>query len=224
MTPSRFAVLAAVSLMLATHAFADTLTFQQGDGGAYSTTDATYINESNFNFGSSIVLTVVSGDVHALIRFPDIVGINPGQIPPGSTIISASLTMTMYSVWNLFGVTHIHEVYVDWAESTVHGFGFYALPGPHYGPAVGSILPNDPLGVTSGDMTSIVQHWADGDANRGVMLRTEMMPPPDDIYITQYFSDDASEMAWRPKLVVEFTPPEVAVEPTTWGQVKALYR
>jgi hypothetical protein len=31
-------------------------------------------------------------------------------------------------------------------------------------------------------------------------------------------------LAQRPKLTVEFTPPLVGVESTTWGRVKALYR
>jgi hypothetical protein len=225
MTTSRLALAAAASLILATSAVADTLTFQQGDGGAYSTTDATTINsETAVNFAASSVLTVTAGTVQALIRFPGIFGSNPGQIPPGSTIISASLTVTMYGTPNIVTTTNIHEVYVDWDESTVTGVGFYALPGPHYGPAVGSIPPSAPLEFTSGDMTSIVQHWSDGAANRGVMLRTEVPPPPDDLYITQYYSENAPDPYWHPMLTVEFTAPQLAVEPTTWGKVKALYR
>jgi len=160
--------------------------------------------------------------MQSLIRFPDIIGSNAGQVPPGSTINAAILSVTMYNVevaGEELGDTSIHEVYVPWYES-MGGQAFYSVPGPHYGPAVGMIPAYDLLEVTSGDVTSIVQHWADGGANRGVMLRNDVTPTQ----ITRYYSDDATDPSWRPRLTVEFTPPEVAVEPTTLGRVKAQYR
>ena len=211
-------------LVIATTSHAGTLTFQEGDGGAYSGTAATTLSDTPLNYGSATIVSVVTVSTQALIRFSDIVGSNPGQIPPGSTITSASLTVTTSQVPNEISWNNIHEVYVAWDENTVTGPGFYALTGPHYGPLQGVIPREGPGLPATGDVTAIVQHWADGAANHGVMLRKEESAIPEEgFYITQYYSDDASTVSWRPKLTVNFTSP-VATEQSTWGNVKALYR
>jgi hypothetical protein len=219
------AVLAA--LLPASVTYADTLTFQQGDGGAYSETAATSIHLGIpwANYGTSGVLTVITYEMQALIRFPDILGSNAGQIPPGSSIASASLTLTMYGAPILPAPTNIHGVTAPWDENTVTAENFYSQPGELYGPAVGSIPTHDPYGVVTGDLTPIAQGWANGGADWGVMLRLETPPTPEEgFYVTQYYSDDAPEPSWRPRLTVEFTPPATTVETSTWGRVKALYR
>ena len=199
---------------------ADVLTFQHGDGGGYSGTLGTTIGpEAAANFGVHFLLTIRTYYYQSLVCFPDIIGENPGQIPPGSTINSATLSVTMYDVRENSGDNSIHEVYVPWDENTV-GLEFYAGAGTLYGPAVGTVPVTDPLEVTSGDMTAIVQHWADGAANHGIMLRTP--DAEEDDRITRYYSDDAQTPSDRPKLTVDFTPPLVAVEQSTWGRVKAL--
>jgi hypothetical protein len=222
--PLRRSLVSIASLLLAAHvAVAESLTFQEGDGGAYSGTNATTL--SALNAGTSAIVTVVTVDVQALIRFSNIIGGNPGQIPPGSTIDSASLTVTTSHAPNEISWNNIHEVYVAWDENTVTSASFYALAGSHYGPLAGVIPREGPGLPATGDVTAVVQHWADGAANHGVMLRKEESAAPEEgFYITQYYSDDATTIAWRPKLTVEFTPPLVGVESTTWGKVKALYR
>src|SRR6185436_16449172 len=96
MTTTRFVLFTTLLVVFtSTIAAADTLTFQQGDGGAYSATDATFIyNTAAVNHGSDVLLTAVVFDmvqqVHTLIRFPNIVGSNPGQVPAGASITSAT--------------------------------------------------------------------------------------------------------------------------------------
>ena len=217
-------LLAGFALLPASPAPAETFTFQDGDGGAYSDMAGTTINnDTNINFGAHFLLTIRTHDMQGLIRFPDIIGSAPGQIPPGSTINSATLGVTMYNVQEDPAESTVHQIYVSWDETT-HGLAFYGQTGPHYGPAVATLPVDDPLAVISCDITSIVQHWADGDANRGVMIRNDVAPPGSESSLTHYYSDDTAERSWRPRLTVDFAPPEVAVEPTTWGKVKALYR
>src|SRR5512134_2668089 len=109
-------LISALLLMTATCSYADTLTFQHGDGGAQSEILGTTINSNtSTNFGVHFLLTVRSYDMQGLVRFPDIIGSNPGQIPPGSTVQSATLGLTMYDVAienETLGEGHIHEVYV----------------------------------------------------------------------------------------------------------------
>lgn len=200
---------------------ADTLSFQEGDGGAYSSTAATFITyEGATVWGSHFILEVLTHDEQTLIRFPDIIGGNPGQIPPGSTIVSATLSLTKYIAVFETAASNIHKMLVPWDENAG-----VPLPGPLWGPFLGQ-LPDVELGeITSGDVTAPVQDWADGEANWGIMLRLETPQMPEEgFHRCQYFSDDAAELVRRPKLTVEFTPPVVAVESTTWGRVKTLYR
>lgn len=222
-SPVLFSALSVITFT--TVALADRLIFQEGDGGAYSSSASTTITEGP-NLGSSIVLTVVTGDVETLIRFPDILGINPGQIPPGSTIHAASLSVTMYLQQAILGGNpEVHRVYVPWDEYTVTGTSFHALPEPQFGPSVAQIRGDDPLVEVSASVTATVQEWAQGEPNWGFILQ---IPPPSTIEEgftgVQYFSDDATTAMYRPRLTVEFTPAKVAVESTTWGRVKALYQ
>jgi hypothetical protein len=226
MTATRFLLVALLSLAFTTRtSTAGTLTFQQGDGGSYSTTDATFINNTAaVNHGSDVLVTAVVFDMvqqtHVMIRFPDIVGNSVGQIPPGSSITSATLTMTVYNSNPPASATDIQEILADWNESTVEGVAWNALPDPRLGPIMGTLPEGSSGDTVSGDVTSAVQDWASGGANHGVMIS---QPLVFGFYISQYHSDDAAMQSARPKLTVEFSSP-VAVEPTTWGKVKALYR
>ena len=76
-----------------------TLTFQEGDGGAYSNTYDTSGKEEypNYNHESSAWMSTggATGSQRAcFVQFLDVVGENEGQIPFGATITSATLTIT----------------------------------------------------------------------------------------------------------------------------------
>jgi len=92
---------------------ANVLTFQQGDGGSYSTTDATFIvTSSSTNYGIVAYLSVSpSGTQVSFVRFPDFIGNNAGQVPPMSTITSASIELTNISG---SGGATVHEVLSPW--------------------------------------------------------------------------------------------------------------
>jgi hypothetical protein len=227
MRSHRFSLLVLVALLsVASSSRADeTVSFQEGDGGAYSATHATTISDNGINLGSNSFLSVTTFSSQALLRFPDMIGTNPGQVPPGATIISATLTMTLSQAPSEFASNDIREAYYSWNEYTVTGASYYANAAPQYGPIVGTLPVNGPGLPTSGDATAIVQHWSDGQPNNGILLhRRDPLNIEEGFYITQYSSDDASTVTVRPKMTVVFTRSPVAVEPSTWGRVKALYR
>ncbi len=226
MRSHRFTPLVLVALLFTANSTraAETVSFQEGDGGAYSATHATTIS-SGPNQGTVVVVSIVTFTAQALIQFPDMIGTNPGQVPPGATIVSATLTMTLSQAPNEFASNDIREAYYSWDEYTVTGASYYANAAPQYGPIAGTLPVNGPGLPTSGDATSIVQHWADGQPNNGILLhRRDPLNIEEGTYITQYSSDDAASIAVRPKMTVVFTRSAVAVEPSTWGQIKALYR
>src|SRR5947199_10627291 len=76
-----------------------TLTFQKGDGGAYSEPDDTYIlgGTPDSNFGTVLALFVDASDCKvtpatvckALSRFANVIGSNAASVRPGSVVASA---------------------------------------------------------------------------------------------------------------------------------------
>jgi hypothetical protein len=212
-----------IGLANAGTAAADTLTFQQGDGGAYSETAATSVTlDTHVNFGASPHLTLFAFDpdvvVISFVQFPLIIGDDVGQIPPGSVISSATLELTRIIDDNAQAT--FHQVYTAWDEYTVSGFTWADVAGTDYGPIAGTMPSDYAFTVGSVDITSVVQEWSSGAANLGVLLR----PTPGTLHEARYHSDDATEPTTRPKLTVEFNSPPVPAASTTWGAIKALYR
>jgi hypothetical protein len=201
-----------------------TLDFQEGDGGPYSTTQATYIGWiGSGNYGSSTAL-YVSVDVvvldftpgaRTLIRFPDIIGNNGGQIPPGATIESAFLQLTRMNSSTHGAVMHL--IAGAWDENTVSGDN---APG-YTSPSAGSFPAGD-AGPAKVNITSVVQAWASGTPNWGLELLAGYATAE---FSEDFYSDDVAGVERHPLLVVTFTPPPLSpVEASTWGKVKALYR
>ncbi len=199
-----------------------TLTFQEGDGGAYSSTQAADIpyfaatgNGSGPTLTVSVDFVVVdfTPGRRIFVRFPAIFGDGDGQIPLGSAIESASLQLN-----RIDATTHVVTVYVvtsAWDENTITGAN-----APTFQTAVGSIPSGDP-GIVTVLVTPAVQAWSSGTANWGVMISAIYSPT---VFSESFDSDDSATIANRPLLSVTFTPPLAPVESSTWGKVKALYR
>ena len=151
-----------------------TLTFQDGLSGYTGTVD-THIMEAEpaIDHGT---LESVEWDTddplgtglykYALLRFDNIFGSNPGQIPLGATIQSATLR---YEVFNVGDPANINEVTVDWIESeTWDSFGGEAgIQGDEYGASLGSATGNV-TGVMTVDVTASLAAWSNNPStNRG---------------------------------------------------------
>ena len=180
-----------------------TRTFQKGDGGAFSETDDTYLYDGlpDNNYGTDTKLFVDGADCIAaatvcktLIKFPSIIGANPGQVTPGSTILNASLELTITNS----GLTEdAYQVTQSWGEATATWNGFSPPGIPATKPREFTFAPS-PVGRISLNLTSIVQRWANGEMNEGILLAS-----------THWNGVDygSSESTTPPRLTVQFAPP-----------------
>src|SRR2546429_2896322 len=154
--------------------------FVRGDGGPFSETDDLYISDGrpNTNFGSDDILLIDAVDCNrgagnepggvckSLIKFPSIIGPASGQIPVGSLIVNASLGLR---ITNDGRTQTAYQVTEAWDEATATWNGFHTPGVPGNRGAAFTFAPN-PVGPLSLNITSIVQRWADGEANEGVLL------------------------------------------------------
>lgn len=125
----------------------------------------------------------VSPDDPGLIRFDNIIGNGPGQVPTGATILSAKLTLTTALSGNAqtsgpFGVSGLLQpfngstsYFTDYTSATDFGSrgpwwqdGSATRPTGGYGFQV--------PGVTdSANVHSLVQSWANGSPNHGMVIQ-----------------------------------------------------
>lgn len=209
------------------------ITFQDGLNGYAGTAD-TWIasgvavtdntsDETDANYEGNTSLKVEDdpsqSDGQGLIRFDSIFGGGPNQIALGSTITSATLSMTTdtTSNANVPSSPSLHEMLISWDAGTVTwdtydtsalGVGGGMLAGVEYtGTAVdggGENLANGQVGTW--DVTSSLQAWSAGGTNNGWAFIGNTNNGWD--ARTSEFATAGS----RPLLTIEFTP---VPEPTT---------
>lgn len=141
-------------------------------------TESTYIsnfsNDGDTNFdGVDLLIDEGSGATRALIGFSGLFGAGMGQIPLGSTINSAELTVNTTSnpTANTVGV---HQTITGWDQTTVtwNSFNSGGMAGTDYVAAAATTFMPATANTTYDmiDITSIVQNWSNGDANNGIIL------------------------------------------------------
>jgi hypothetical protein len=218
----------------------ETLTFQQGNNGFFGSYD-THLRGGwpNAAGPGDIVYTdypkptdsnPVQHGFHALLRF-DIIGNNEGQIPLGSSIVSAKLTLVTGSLsrqahgdggqfhrmlmpwnesstWNSF----VNGVQADGAEAAVTITAVAGSP---------SLQPNLLPGSISFDVTDDITVWAEGAPNYGWAI----LPWPNGYDGWGFWSSAYFNMSERPRLEVVTMPdthyvnadnPAPAAPYTTW--------
>ncbi len=191
------------------------LTFQEGVDG-YSGTEDTYVRSAfaSTNYGGITVISVDADDGsgispnHALIRFPSIIGSEAAQIPPGSSITRAELTVNVFNTGSGF---RIHRMLTPWSEADTWnslGDGIQTDGVEAVADAAGSIgadndSPNVAAGERSIEITSAVQAWVDGATNHGLAL----LPFPNGTNGVDFYTSEWFTAAQRPRLRVEFAPP-----------------
>lgn len=218
-------------------AAATTVTLREGLGGYGSTHDATLVSNQGGSphdfltdggrsvqesWGGTLTpfSTTRSGTSWStgMLRFGDIFTF--GSIPDGSTINSATLTLT---ITNPIEGTHLGVMTTGWDESTVTWDAFGSgSPASGGGVTPGAEAASSPtsLGTLSGtqniNVTANVQSWLDNpgtnfgwaflrdDQNKGLFVASE----------------DVVNVLDRPTLTINFTAPPVP-EPST-GAILAL--
>ncbi len=234
----RYVLLCLVLLLILSSSglYADTITFQEGDGGFYSTTYDLYLNPRNRDFasGSQGVFwtdyTTQDGYWTSFVMFPDIIGSEEGQIAEGSIIHSATLTIktTDNPIATSIYVHYLYQVTTAWNltipqdqwETTVTFNNFGSSPGSGGvdgtdwdSAALASFTPATTEGLSILDVTSSLVEYLNSGNNFGWAIRTYGNNDGSNIY-----SSDISTVEYRPLLTVEYTPPvipETVPEPMT---------
>ncbi len=185
-----------------------TATFRQGLSGYNGAVD-TQIAEASPNsaFGTATELSADTSDGggqnHLLLRFDDVIGGGALQVPAGSTVASATLTLEITSEGSGFNV---HPMLVSWDDSVTwnNAFGGNGIQADDA--EASSTVTDSTSGVATGqlqvDLTALVQAWADGETNYGFAL----LPLGSD-GVDFYTSDYVFNEALRPTLTVEFVRP-----------------
>ncbi len=187
-----------------------TLTFQEGVGG-YSGTVDTWVSDALPNQDNSAAssIDIDSSPVEqGLIRFDGIVGVGPGQIPPGAMVTSASLTIVNDNPTSPGATLSLHRMLTPWAETdTWNMLGSGVQTDDVEASTVPDVAYSGPLDVvdtvtTISGLESAVQSWVDGNPNHGWLLLLDNTNGVD------FRSSENVTVAWRPLLSVtyDFTP------------------
>lgn len=197
------AVLFVLLITPASHAL--TLTYYQGDGkGTVSNTDGREVL-SYGTASASAQLMYSQGSTHrSYVGFFNIFGEGQDQIPEGSTITSATLTIVKVSSDGFSGSGTLYKVTSAWTENTItwgNKPGYSSASGDYrsftYGYSANRII--------NLNVTSVVQGWADAPSTNYGWMFTAIQSMGSS---SAFASDDYSNSAFRPKLSVTFTAPE----------------
>lgn len=144
------------------------------------------------------------GESQVLMRFDDIVGNKPNQIPPKSAIKSATLIVSAFDE----GTTvHLHRMLVPWkANATWNSLvGGITADGREASKQKDGFTFGKISASTSAipfEVTDTVQAWANGKPNYGwVFINTGGNG-------WDFYTAEFEDVKQRPKLVVEYAPPQ----------------
>jgi hypothetical protein len=187
-----------------------TVSFQQGVNGYRGTVDTEIwalaphtILESNPN--SSTDADNDGGESQCLLRFDEIIGSEPGRIPPGAAIHSARLLVSAFdqgSTVNLHRMLVPFDRAATWS-SLVSGVSADGLEASRHKDAFtfGKIAANSSEIIF--DVTDTVQIWVNGEANHGwVFLNTGGNG-------WDFYASEFDDLKQRPRLMVEYSLPRV---------------
>ncbi len=191
--PVLTATIAATLPAAAWAASTSSVSFENGVNGYTGTTDMRLIqgvggNPDSSQLGSSVTQYYVDGrfvsdgvatepDVQGLIRFDDIIGAGPGQVPAGAYVLNAGLRITtgdagFADTGSRVGVARMLQPFND--AST---YSQYGANGPAYldgsaARATGWLETGVAVSeVREMRATHIVQGWANGQANHGLAIQ-----------------------------------------------------
>jgi len=179
-------------------------TFQQGVAGYAGTVD-TYLESEDATADNSTATTLVvdlDPEQHILLRFDNIFGTEPGQIPPGASIQSASLEINVTNGSDEGAL--LHRMLQSWDDTdtwNTWGDGIDA-DGIEAEATAESSSNGSSSGTATIDVTPDVQVWSNNPAsNRG----WAWLPPSGD----DSWQFRSAEGTTPPKLTVTYFPPSI---------------
>ena len=167
-------------------------TFQFGVGGYEGEQDTVIFSlDRDSNFGTEGHISADQQDFNSvrqgLLKFDDIFGDQPGQIPYGATINSAQLKVFVQDSSNASMQMSLYRMLTDWDESTAT-WNFFGgttggIGGVQASEGESSNLPPDavlfdskitPNSATAGifDVTKSLEYWAAGAPNYGWLVES----------------------------------------------------
>ncbi len=182
-----------------------TATFQEGVGG-YTGTQDTSISPSapSTSYGNSTTILLDDDtDIQGLIRFDNLFGTGPGQIPPGSTITAATLYVYVYA-GDASETVQLYRMLTSWDESSTWNSmsGGVSTNGVEASSsALASIGNTGSTGFQSlTGLAATVQDWSNGATNYGFLIKGS--DAAWGIYTSEY-----GTAASRPYLQITYTAP-----------------
>jgi hypothetical protein len=131
-----------------------------------------------------------------------------GQVPKGSRVLSAELTLNMDSTTGAADTVEIHRITRSWTEDEVtwnsrKTFKSWSSPGGDFDPGVAGSFETAALGAVTADITELVAAWVDGsETNHGMILLSQPSSGNDEKkYVS---SDDDADPALWPKLEITY--------------------
>lgn len=185
-----------------------TVAYQTGVDGYRGTVDLelwalapTTILDTNPN--ATVDANNDGGESQILLRFEGIIGAGPGQIPPGSMIHAATLTVSAFDQGD---TVHLHRMLVPWPRQAtwtvmVGGVTADGLEASRHreGFTFGKIAANS--SATAFDVTDSVQAFASGSPNHGWLFINSGGNGWD------FYTCEFDDVGQRPRLVVEYSAP-----------------
>jgi hypothetical protein len=147
--------------------------------GSAETDDAQISADSpNANYAGATEINVdgLSPHAHAVIKFPNIFGSGPGQVPAGASFVKATLDVNCLNVGNAMRLYRLIE---DWVEADAtwnnRAAGFaWTNPGAD-GSGSHAATPLDGNCSSTGwrtfDITPFLQDWSNGSPNCGIVMK-----------------------------------------------------
>lgn len=189
-----------------------TLTFRDGVDGYAGTQDTVlYSLNAGTNFGNDTLVSVDAQDSggarQGLIRFDGIFGTGPNQIPLGSTITSASLTVWNPNESDANATIGLYRMAIPWGESTATWFSLnngVRNDGSDAAAILDAKFPAQGKNsfLSTGDLRATLQDWANGADNHGWAIFNDTSNGWD------FHSSENANVSQRPELRVDFEPPD----------------
>ncbi len=129
------------------------------------------------NYGGATYVSInvdgLNPHAHGLIKFPNMFG--AGQVPTGSSIVSATLELNCTNIGNTIKIYRVTEDWVegevtwnDCKDSTLWANAGADGPGSNAGVSIDGDF--SATGWRTIDITQFVQEWSDGASNYGIVM------------------------------------------------------
>lgn len=195
--------------------------YQEGVSSYTGTQDTSVSSTSPASSSGTSTTVIVGGanDRTGLLRFDNLFGNGPNQIPLGSTIHSASLLLNVTTATSADATITLHRVLTNWSEASTHnslgsGLAFDDSEVSSVADAVVETPETTSAQLITG-LEESLQAWSDGAANLGWAIAGSNASD------WAFSSSEAATPALRPILLISYTPPAAAtVELRTTGEIR----